>query len=256
MPIQFKGDSLVLTGSRAQRTPFGAWSTSYDYSGIPISIAALVNNQRLGAEISVDQTSIPARASLTYPPDVFADKWEIDKEVLEKDIMYHPVFALLSPGAFAEIRRWRQDPTGSDMFLTPGVPITTLQGSDGKTSQLMLSPNDLTPMGQLKELVLRGTEAFQIATLIAKRTRQLSVPMPPTLDLSEQTQFYSTTRFTSNENVPALGLPTNPYSPPTDTQWGWLPRLRNRSYVSRGFMEEHSDWVFAAWSTILYTYVP
>lgn len=252
----YKGDALVLTGSEGNRDPFGAWSTTYTWEGIPGSVAALIANQALGSEINVSQHGYPASARITYPPNVFSDKWETDRENLDKDIMYNPAFIGISIGAFKEVRRWRQDPTGSDMCLTPGVPIPKLLDENDKPSALTLNSNDVVLMAQIRELVLRGAEAYQLSTLVLKRTRKIAASMLPTINLAEKTIFYSTATLTANEGVPPLGLPIVPYTPPSNAQWGWLPRQNNRSYVSRGFYEEHCDWVFAAWSTVLYTYAP
>lgn len=236
--MKFKGDSIVLVGTDGHRNAFGAWVSTYNYEGVPESMAALANNQPLGREVDTRQNGAVVGVGLTYAPDSFTDKWETDRENLDKDIMFQKAFAGISTAGKDEIRRWRADPTTS-IDTTKDTPNAAL-------------------MNQVADLVRRGVESYQVSTLILKRTRLMSVNLAPTIVLTEQTEFYSTARLITNEGIPAglAGqLPITPYAPPTASQWGWLPRNANRSYISRGHIEEHSDWVFAAWSTVLYAYV-
>ncbi len=239
--MKFKGDAIVITGTETQRTPFGAFSTSYSFAGIAQSIGALAAAQPLGAELRFSQKDAVSGLDVTYPPDTFVDKWELDRENVDKDLMFNPNFRGMTAGARREIRRWRSDPTGDDLDLT--------KGNGGSDTPLMQ---------QIQDLVLSGVEAYQVSTIVLKRTRSMSVNLAPIMVLTEQTQFFSTARLIANENVDTdqTGtLPVAPYAAPANTQWGWLQRNQNRSYISRGFMEEHTDWVFGAISTALYAYV-
>lgn len=244
--MKYKGDSLVFTGLRGERTPFGSWGYSYDYEGTPAAVQAFLGAQPIGPQISTRQSGAIVAATLNYSPDTFSDNWEIDRENLEKDIMFSQAFAAITSNGKEEIRRWRSDP-GTSLDTTKDTPHAAL-------------------MNQAADLIRRGTEAIQVSTLVLKRTRSMSTTLAPTIVLTEQTAFYSTAKLvalTGMDPAIAATLP-NPtstnswkgaYAPPTDAQWGWLPRQANRSYCAKGKMEEHSDWVFAAWSTVLYTYV-
>lgn len=235
--MNYKGDSIVLVGTNGERSPFGAWVSIYSYEGTPLSMAALANSQPDGIKVSIKQDGPVVGVALTYAPDEFADKWEVDRENIDKDILYSISLNSLTDDGKAYIKSFRADPTQT-WTVPSSEPNTTL-------------------MNQIYEMILRGTEAYQVSTLVLKRTRTMSVNLAPTIVLSEQTQFYSTARLVTLTNMDpdiAATLPTNPYAPPANTAWGWLPRQANRSYISKGQMEEHSDWVFAAWSTVLYAY--
>lgn len=233
----FKGDSYVLTGTFGERSPFGFWTNTYVYQGIPESIAALAQGQPLGAQISTRQQGAVVEGTFTYAPDTFADKWEIDRENVDKDIMVSPAFTAINDAGKDFIRNWRNDATVN--FVTTADPAHA----------------DL--MNAAASLIRLGVESVQVSTLILKRTRSISTTLAPTIVLTEQTTFYSTAALVALTNMdPAIAatLPVAPYAAPPNTEWGWLPRLANRSYLSRGSMEEHTDWVFGAISTILYSF--
>lgn len=236
----YKGDSIVLTGTESDRTPFGALTTKYSFEAIPESAAAFVNAQPLGIRVGTRQHDGVVGIELNYPPDVFTDKWETDREKVEKDLLFNPAFTGLTQAEMTNVRTYRASPAGStNIVIPPGSANTAL-------------------MNQIQALVLQGTEAYVVFTLVLKRTRTMSVRTAPTVQLTERTQFFSTARLITQEGVDLNqtgALPATPYAPPVDHTWGWLPRNSNRSYISRGFMEEHSDWEFAAWSTVLYQYV-
>lgn len=247
--MMYKGDSFVFCGLTGERSPFGAWTYTYSYGGVPSAIQALIAAQPIGPQISTKQNGAVVEASLTYSPDTFSDKWEVDRENLTKDLMFNRTFAGISKEGKAEIRRWRADAAGATVD-----PDTT---KDTANAALMI---------QIADLIRLGTESIQVSTLVLKRTRSMSTTLAPTIVLTEQTEFYSTAKLAFLTNMdPAVAntLPSptaangwkGAYAPPANAQWGWLPRQGNRSYCARGQMEEHSDWVFAAWSTTLYTYV-
>ena len=249
--MRYKGDSIVLTGTDSQRDPYLAWTYTLNYEGITSAAVALANAQPAGIVVDAQQNGATMRVSLQAPPDVFIDRWEVDRELLDKDLLTASAFIGLSKNGQAEIKRWRANP---DTLLFVAV------GSDNPNFPAgnQLSAGDPALMAAAQELILRGAESQQTSTLILKRTRKMSVNVAPSLNLSEKTSFYTTAKLLAlegNASAQVGALPTVPYAPPTNAQWGWLPRNQNRSYISRGFVEEHSDWVFAAWSTSLYTYV-
>lgn len=249
---RYKGESVILTGTDSERDPYLAWTYSYNYEGVTPAVAALANAQPAGVALKFSQNGAIAKVALTYSPNEFHDKWEIDRELVDKDLLSASAFTILSANAKAEIKRWRSNPD-TELWLTVGSDNPNFPAGNQIVS------GDVAPMGYAKELILRGTESQQTSTLVLKRTRKMSVTLAPSLNLSEITSFYSTAKLKANEgNMEATvgTLPTTPYAAPSNAQWGWLPRNQNRSYISQGFIEEHSDWVFAAWSTVLYTYVP
>lgn len=236
MSTSFKGDSVVFVGSEGERDPFGVQVTTYSFEGVASAMAALAASQPLGIKVGTHQRGAVVGVDLTYSPDAFFDRWETDKENIDKDLLYNIAFNILTLAEKNEVRRWRGDPTSTlNVNIDPAGNHTVL-------------------LGQIQDLVLAGTEAYQVSTLILKRTRKLSVNLAPTITLSEQTVFYSTAQMLSVFDCPITNiLPVNPYPPPANHAWGWLPRQANRSYIAKGIMEEHSDWVFAAWSTVLYS---
>lgn len=248
---RFKGDALVLIATEGKRNPFGAWVNTYVYEGVASAVQAFVTSQPLGTEVTTEQFGAVVQARVTYAPDTFTDKWEVDRENLEKDIMYSQLAQTLSDKAKDGITAFRQsaDPKSFN-FSTYADPAY---------------PNDLATMQKLAFEIRKGTESIPVSALILKRVRVMSVNLAPTLVLAEAVSFYSTAWMIQNQNIPrslaaTLPAPTaantyqGAYAPPPNTKWGWLPRQQNRSYTGFGEMEEHSDWVFAPWSTYLYAF--
>lgn len=241
--MKYKGDPQVLVSVVGERDENGVWVTTYNYSGPNQNVATLAASLELGPKLRF-QSGQNGSANLTA---TFGDnlgvanvvpRWEVDREFIEKDIMQHHLAASLSIQGKQEMSRWRADPISALDTTADG----TVDGG--------------VVMGKLKSLILRGVESIQVSTLVLKRSRTFSAKLESALVLTEQTSFQSTARLIADEAVPSIiALPVGGPTKPDDCEWGWLPRLANRNYIGRGLVEEQNDWVFAAWSTFLYTYL-
>jgi hypothetical protein len=249
MSIKYRGPAIVFKGITRQRdSTNGFWSTTWNYEGITDAIQAVALAVTPGPGIAIQHNGPTSNLAITYGgltdsqvDNTISTKWEVDRENIDKDLLFFPAVRAISDQGIQEYKRWRADP-GSDFDTSSGG-----------------SAEGIAALESLKILTLRGAEAHQVSTLILKRTRTISSQRAPVLTLTEQTSFYSTATLITNESIPsdlASTLPTSPYTKPSQSEWGWLPRLANRTYIGRGQVEEQNDWVFAAWSTFLYTYVP
>lgn len=248
MSIKYRGPAIVFQGITRQRdSTSGFWTTTWNYEGITDAIQSVALAVTDGPAVQIQHSGPTSQLAITYGgltdsavDNTISTKWEVDRENIDKDLLFFPAVMDMSDISKIEYKRWRTD-TSTDLDFSA-----------------IENAYDLDSLRSLKILTLRGTEAYQISTLILKRTRTISAQRAPTLTLSENSSFFSTLKLISNESIPsdlASTLPTVPYAKPSETEWGWLPRLANRTYTGRGQVEEQNDWVFAAWSTFLYTYV-
>lgn len=245
--MTYKGDPIVLVGVSSERNEYGAWITIQEFIGADTACIALANTTPLGPTVLYQKLGDGrSMCRITYgiltpgTEQVF-ERWEVDREVVDKDIMQSPAFVGISDAGKQELKRWRADPS-SDLDTTKGTNTGTDPGL----------------MNSVKSLVLLGVEVVQVATLVLKRSRQVSGSYVTAIDLSERTKFYSTGALLKLAgSVPFVKgvLPVDGGTKPANSQWGWLPRQSNRSFIGRGVVEEQEDWVWAAWSTILYQYV-
>lgn len=245
----YRGNANVLEGVTRQRDENGAWTTTIYYKGIADVLRGM--SVPLGAKMSIEEGEEGyARATVTIGnlndggQETVSERWEIDSEIVEKSILFHPLAQGMTPASKAAFVRWSQDPD-----RTAQVPAS-------------ITADDTAAFFKLQEESLRGVESTSITTFILKRTRTMSANYAPVLRLKDVRDVYSSAKLKANEGIPNALYDTlpgvlagNPLpAAPSSSAWSWLPRLQNRSYIGNGRVEEVSDWVFAAWSTNLYTY--
>lgn len=245
--MNFRGNAIVFKNATRQRNEHGAWTTTFYYEGVSDVLRAYAGTIGSKAKIEIQEDGATSQLGITFGnindvgQEVVAERWEIDTEILEKDLKTSEEYQSLSIQAAQEFERWFQD-KNSELD-------TTADGTDGGA----------VIMGKFLTEFLRGVESYQTETFILKRTRTMSADYATPFSLQKKKEFYTTSRLIDLESMPldvAGMLPIgDPYAPPDQSAWGWLPRLRNRTFVGNGQVEETCDWVYAAWSTFLYTLV-
>ena len=117
-----------------------------------------------------------------------------------------------------------------------------------------------TPLNIYK-LLLMGADSYEIERLVVTRTLSYSVQYwygAGGIVFDETPKVYSTSGLIAAESIPsyvAFQFPQTPTSKPENTEWAWKVRKDSSEISSNGKVEETRDWVFAPWSTLLYTYV-
>lgn len=109
------------------------------------------------------------------------------------------------------------------------------------------------------ELLSRGADAFLQRRVILRRRRVIPGNQVLQSTVNSVEKFYSTAALVRAFGVPgaiAEKLPIAGDVTPNNTAWGWMER-QDTSIITPVFnqAEEVKDWVFAAWSTLLYDYV-
>jgi hypothetical protein len=108
----------------------------------------------------------------------------------------------------------------------------------------------------LYRLYARGAEASEEKRFVLRRRRTIPVEFAAPATVRAVELVYTTPKLITEFDVPASVIPLLPPDPgfqPADTLWGWRERANTSDFQpSINKVEEVMEWVFAAWSTILY----
>lgn len=178
------------------------------------------------------------------------DRWTVSSEILEKDLFSMPE-AITEMSAFTAGRAYYQ--RGIRNALKDESNLDT-QFSAGTT-----------PIAyKILEELRRGVEVFEHEYTILTRTRTFDrlnpFSLPENLQLNSNRTVYTTAQLQAVESIPPdvlFTLPTDPSTNPEQTLWGWRIREQQAEITSSTTGVHRTSWVYAAWSTFLYTpYTP
>ncbi len=184
------------------------------------------------------------------PVEIPTEKWDIEIEWAQVDIRSSPKFlaAFGNEQTVAILMRRIDAAIKAQLSLTDYFStITPAIGAPTENEQ------------KAYRLRARGAEGYEIKRPVITRRRTYSdaYPTPITVDAVEK--VYTTAKLISTFGVPLLiqrKLPTDPTQIPAETVWGWRLRKQDGTYqISRNKIEEVQDWVYTAWSTLLYDIV-
>jgi hypothetical protein len=106
------------------------------------------------------------------------------------------------------------------------------------------------------ELYSRGAEAHEQKRIVVRRRRIIPVSFAQPATIRAVEIVYTTEQLIAAFGVPLEFqplLPPNPPFLPSNAMWGWRERSNTTDFVgSINKTEETMEWVFAAWSTVLY----
>lgn len=176
------------------------------------------------------------------------DTWERVEEMAQEDIRNNPVVVAAAVSAaggdpllgVAELNKWYKEAKDN---LKNGVGVVYANPARQAFS----------------ELIYRGTEAHEVTRVILRRRRLIRLSLMAQSEVLPVARIYSTASLIAAFAVPnavADALPDNPASTPSNTAWGW--KRRPSSSVATPALnkcEEVTEFVFAAWSTLLYEHV-
>jgi len=245
-----------------------AWQLTYKGAGGPIEGAAYGFNV-IGLRTTVTQNEAVWTLVVVYPTDpggaaeIPLDVWNLSTEFAQIDIWSNPLlisklcgaFTAGSPSAAQALMELAEDDVADLKDVIKDLLKKNSHGGPVAPSESELELVDL----EIYKLILRGTEAYEQKRPILSRRRTISITYAAPLIIDEVEKFYSTAALIALFAVPARvasKLPANPTTKPSSTQWGWRLRKQESTLVPRiNKDEEVTDWIFAAWSTLLYQYI-
>lgn len=250
----YRGNPTVLTSEHYDRNDQGVWLKTSVWRGFNSELQKIAGQFQVGNKVNLQSDPSSPIGTLTVQygfllgngQDAPIDKYEFDTEIINKDLGFSDLAQSMTAAGQRLLKAYRNAASQSER---EDVLID---------SQELNDTADRDPFDKLVQEVDRGVESVEVKTLILKRTRTMAVAFSYATELSIRQSFYSTSKLVALEAIPvdvAERLPDSPYTQPANSEWGWLPRLENKTFIGRGLVEEHNDWVFAAWSTNLYTYV-
>jgi hypothetical protein len=255
--IEYRGPGVVQEYQHSYRTELGLWTTVQIWNGIYGALESYCAGLPVGYKVDIQNYGPYGRATITFVNNPFQVKWEIDSDLLNQDLLLLKACQPMSQHARAAFKLWKQ----SGALSAPALPSsgTTVPLYPGDTSWTGV---DDVILASLQTEVLRGAETYQVATVILKLSQQAAIAYTPAFPIVQQTRFFTTASLIYNFGIPSNvqgDLPndgsrggSDPYPAPVNAAWGWLPRLRNKSFIGRGLVELQMDWVYAAWSTFIY----
>lgn len=178
------------------------------------------------------------------------DRWSWRKELVQRSIWSKPdVAAIVRVGTGGQIR------TTIEEGISQKKTWAQIETLTGITSLL---PAQKTTLQKVYNELVASSESYELEYLVLTRTRATRIGYPQRLTLSATSKIYTTAQLTSTFSVPSdvssiLPDSSTQVSVDAQSQWGW--RLRDESGDREGFIRfaEQTSWVFASWSTFLYT---
>lgn len=230
--------SQTTTGET--EAPIEKWTFNKDYVQ-----ESLWSNKRIMDAIETYRALLQTTYSQTY---VFSDVLSSVRRACEnalKGLRANAVYSVIEEGL----------PTG-----TTGVDFIEIsKGPLTPAETLFSSYISATPLNIYK-LLLLGADSYEIERLVVTRTRSYSIAYyrgGGGIVMDETPKVYSRASLIATEKIPsyvAAQLPAVPANKPENTEWAWKVRQDRSEISSAGRVEETRDWVFAPWSTLLYSY--
>jgi len=178
------------------------------------------------------------------------DRWERVTEYIQEDLRNNPN-VIFAAGTAATLNKWVQDIKAA---LKSNLTLTQFYATDADPTPTIADEQQM-----IYELYARGTEAHEIKRFVLRLRRTISVNFATPSIANALERIFTTTSLIATFAIPpevAGTLPANPFIAPAHTAWAWKQRQDNSVFLpGLNKIEESKDWVFAAWSTLLYTLV-
>lgn len=189
--------------------------------------------------------------------EIPVERWTWRKELIQRDIFTKPEVA-------KEARQFSG--TGG---TNPAEYRKLITDAVERGTQL---PSSLALKAQAPQVWLEltaGTDAYELEYLVLQRTKNTTQSFAPRIVLNATSYIYTTRQLAIAENIPGAvevvlpggrttiggNLATNPEPAVAagNTMWGWRSRDHEGEYDGPVRFCESTTWVYAAWSTYLYT---
>lgn len=264
------GSATVLVGTETVFDPNNGLELRQVYKGAQASIDALVQAYYLaGWKVTKSLENGVHQCAVTIPnydgtnPETPIDKWQVNFDFFQTPIWDHP-------GIMYGIQLYADtyysgdyDACLCDLRCTIENGLKGKHYSNGEWVEYGCSP---VPPGsttfeagsfgyKLYSLLMRGTESFEVERPVLSRVRTYSAAYLTRFQMPVWPTIYTTSQLISAYAIPAVTqtqMPSDPAFVPTDCTWGWKERRHNLEIDYQGKVTETLDWVFAAWSNLLY----
>jgi hypothetical protein len=179
----------------------------------------------------------------------------IDRFTWDRDYIQQSIFNL--PQAAVEAAKF----TDQGLFISAADYRKAIEDSvtQGKANKWAADGLVVGPF--LFDLLSRGVEAYEVERLVLRRTRSFSTNFTPRIVLEPLPVVYSTQGLIDTFDIPneiSAQFPKDPDKAftPSGTRWGWKTRHDSSDQIpALGKVQEIKEWVFAAWSTGIYTFI-
>jgi hypothetical protein len=245
-------NGIVLVGREIDWDPKEGPGVTEIYEGEEAALTTqAVQWFKAGYRARVDPHQGPIYRMRVFFPDgrdnrqVFTETWERTTEWAQLDIRNNPKVIKAAGGSSVTLALWVKD-------IKKAL-------ADGQQLSGTVDPGQ----EKLYTLYARGAEVYEVKRFVLRRRRVFPPKLASTVKLDVVEKIYTTAKLIVGWAVPALIVQQLPVDPaaadtPSDTAWGWRPRVDN-SVTTLGRnankTEEVLDFVFAAWSTLLYDIV-
>lgn len=224
--------------------PNKGFSTRVIERGVPSYIFGLVNAYRNdGFNVTTRRTG-PYAELAAEVADVntvaIVERWSVTNEIIEKDL-----FTL--PNAMVEASAFTKGKAAYRNGITNAV-------DEGKT--LPAAYAGFLFASTLYQELSRGVTGYEREYVVLSKERTFPINATQTLNLTSTRTIYTTNQLISVAQIPpavqfSLPNPANGAEP--QTMWGWRTRDQEAEIASDFTVTLRARWVFAQWSTFLYT---
>jgi hypothetical protein len=267
--------NAVRSGWDQQFDPASGWVTVETWKGTKAQVAAIAPIFRgAGAKTGVsndgalwtlvatwsvelsENLNSATPAGAVYVGEVPTETWNVNIELVQVDLR----------GA-AGVRALFGFSTLGDEILAGAFALAEDAIKARMTPNAYLASKSLPPIPAANELAymkvyrlkVRGVNAVEEKRPILTRNRSYSAVYEDPIQVYGADVIYTTAKLIRQFNVPPLiqrKLPANPPVTLTEARWGWKQRRQDGSYdAARGRIQETSDWVFAQWSDVIYSFL-
>lgn len=254
MAITYTGQGTVQLIRQDREFVFGqGWSLYAEYQGRRQDIFPfLIQLARAGWEATVEngpnsyKRLVARKQAVSDSQDQdYYDRIQVGTELVEKDIWSLKVVQD-EISAFGDANTYRDT-----------IEKQLDEPSETKL-QAILPSADYPVSRRLLRALARGVQAFEDEAIVLQRERVVPRNYAQKIQLTTgQKKFYSSARLISEFALPTflnLSMPTDIPDPIANTQWGWLTRKHDVTYMDGQKAKVIQDWTFAQWSTFSYDY--
>lgn len=249
--VKVGNTNLTVVNIDRDFDPQTGWRVVFTYQGFqdPCNAQAALSATQ-GAKTSVRQFQGPVyRATISWgnsqdgSAEVPVDRWERVTEYVQEPLANNPNI-IAAAGADGKIlSKWLKEIRKD---LDSDVP----QGLDATASDSQRAVYDL---------MSRGVQAHEVKRFVLRRRRTISLFYADVAVPNAVENIYSTAKLAQVFGIPNVifaKLPATPASAPSNTVWSWKERADDSQYTpAYNKSEEVKDWVFAAWSTVVYNLI-
>jgi len=266
--------NAVRSGWDQQFDPATGWVTVETWKGTKAQIAVIAPLFRgAGAKVGVsndgalwtlvatwsvelsENLNSTTPAGAVFVGEVPTEIWNVNIELVQADLRGAAgIRAIFGTGTLGDELIAGAFALAEDAIKARETPVQYL-------SKRLLPPlpkNYEVAYMKVYRLKVRGANAIEEKRPILTRNRTYSAKYAQPIKIYGPDIVYPTVKLISEFKIPTLIQSKLPDDPPVtlvEAGWGWKQRRQDGTYdASRNRIQETSDWVFAQWSDVIYTF--